>query len=651
MCGICGWLNLKNQLDINTFINMNNIVKHRGPDDEGYLSISDNGCMSMYGEDSCKDFKYDKKVSDCNIKSEETFLLLGHRRLSIIDLSVNGHQPMVSSDKSLHITFNGEIYNYIEIREELLKKGSVFETQTDTEVILKAYEVWGEECVNHFNGMWGFAIWDSKKNKLFCSRDRLGAKPFYYYTNENEFMFSSEIKQICENPNVNKVLNESVFVSQIMWNITDYSEDTLIQGINALQGGWNIVITLNEDNTLIEKIKKYQFWDIDTSMKDDTDENTVFTVLEDAIHLRTRSDAPIGVLLSGGLDSSCIVAEIAEYYEKKGLQRNSLNTFTSCYNDFDAGNEQKFAQMVNEHCQTTQNFIYPDDLDTFELLEQAVWHLEGSMNFSILGSYQLLREISKTGIKVLINGQGSDETQFGYERYYAYYLKDLLKSIKFKKFIQEFHKARNNSRLTKMILFQYFIYFTFANIRKVNCLKRMNIYVTKATKRKFKENTGVLDYINPKDMQSLQFNEIRGTQLPHILRMDDRLYMSHSLESRVPYIDYRYIEAAVRIPESKKIQNGYTKYLLRKHFENKLPKEIIWRKNKMGWPSPKDRWARRFNEDKINELFETAKTAKYFNLDNLRLLYKNDPAAYPIEQFLVAELFVRKFNVEIPEED
>lgn len=647
MCGICGWLNLKRKLDSHIILKMNNIAKYRGPDDEGYISIAKGKRHSLSGMDSCKLIEYDSKIQEYVPEHNDDFLFLGHRRLSIIDLSPAGHQPMSDTSNCISITFNGEIYNYEELRAELKKKGHIFDTETDTEVILKSYVEWGEECVSHFNGMWGFAIWDEKNNKLFCSRDRLGAKPFYYSISDDEFIFSSEIKQLCQNPNIKRVLNESIAVTQIMWGISDFSEDTLIKDIKMLPGGYNIVIQLDDKCQKIKEINKYQYWDIDVSRKDIVDDNSIFEVLEDAIHLRTRSDAPIGVMLSGGLDSSCIVAEIAEYYDKQGKERKELHTYTSCYENFKEGDEAKFAEIVNKHCGVSQNLIFPDAQDTLKEYEEMIWHTEGSVGLGALGSYLLLQEIAQTGTKVLINGQGADETQFGYERYYAWYFKDILKSGRIIAMVSAFKDGKHNSRLSAKMLIQYYFYFSFFTIRKRYCLKRMKPYITDVVREEFNTNSKIKKYIKQSNMEELQYNEIRNTQLTHILRMDDRLYMSQSMESRVPFIDYRYVEKAVRVPEERKIQKGFTKYLLRKHYESKLPEDIIWRKNKMGWPSPKERWANKFDDQRIYQIFVTAKTRKFFDVDKLDKLYKKNPSSYPIEQFLSLEFFVRNFDVSI----
>lgn len=641
MCGICGWFNADNKIDMDTVVRMNNTVRYRGPDDEGYALIARQGIVSLAGKDSHITGlpEITAYQSDRNV-----FLAFGHRRLSIIDLSESGHQPMVSPEGTLCIVFNGELYNYIEIKKELKRRGHTFASSSDTEVVLCAYREWGENCVNHFNGMWAFAIWDYENKKLFCSRDRLGAKPFYYYMDEHHFIFASEMKQLCANPIVPRIMNDENAVTQIVWGITDFNDQSLIKDIKVLRGGYNLSLSCGE--TGIKGFHINQYWDIQTHCgKTDDAEEKALSIFEDAVKIRMRSDVPVGLLLSGGLDSSSLAAVVSEYMKENGRSASEISTFTSCYQNFAEGDERKYAELVNEYCGTTQNLIYPDEQDTFDLYEKMIWHTEGQMGLSALGSFMTLREISKNGIKVLLNGQGSDETMFGYERYYSWYLKDILKEKGIKEFLGNFNYAVKNSRLSGIHLFWYLIYFNSERIRRTYCLLRTKKGLTKEAVRMFKQNDSVKQNLFFDNMADMQYNEIRGTQLTHILRGDDRSYMAFSMESRVPFIDYRYIEQAVQIPEKKKIQNGYTKYPLRKHMEGRLPGQVVWRRNKMGWPSPRKRWIDRFDNEKMEDLFQNTRSVKYFNVDKIKSLYHNHADHYIVEKFLNVELFMRLFDV------
>lgn len=645
MCGICGWVNTEYGLDALTIKSMNNIVRHRGPDDEGYAFISGKEVMMFRGQDSPDTDipMFEGKVP------ENTFLAFGHRRLSILDLSFKGHQPMQSDDGKLCVTFNGEIYNYIELRQELVAKGYIFHSGSDTEVLLASYREWGEDCVLHFNGMWGFAIWDAGKQRLFCSRDRLGAKPFYYYKDEKNFLFSSEIKQLCQNPIVPRVMNDHIIMAQIMWGLSDFSDECWLKNIKVLQGGYNLVLDLAcKEVCQIKNYRVYKYWDIDTSCaKDETAIDRALELHRDAVRIRTRSDVPVGIMLSGGLDSSTLVADVSEYFKETGRSAREINTFTSCYKDFSEGDESEFAHAVNEHCGIMENFIYPDEQDTLTAWEKMIWHQEGAAGLSALGAFLLLREIGKTGLKVLLNGQGSDETMFGYERYYAWYLKDVWNREGILSFLREWERAAKNSRLSRREIFAYMIYFLHLPIRKYRNYLRLKKYASSYLLEIFQNDNNLRRYIAFESMAELQYNELRGTQLTHILHGDDRMYMAFSIESRVPFIDYRYIEEAIRIPEQLKIIDGYTKYPLRKYVEGRLPDSVVWRKNKMGWPSPRKRWIDRFDKKRVAEMLNKPRSEKYFNIGNIKNLWQQDRSAYAVEQFLNTEIFMRLFDARV----
>ena len=642
MCGICGWLDVEYHIDIETIKRMNNIVYHRGPDDEGYALISEQSVFLYKGQDSPDTFL--PFVSDG--VPDKVFLAFGHRRLSILDLSAKGHQPMCSQDGRLCVTFNGEIYNYIELRQELAAKGYTFHSGSDTEVLLVAYREWGEDCVSHFNGMWGFAIWDAERQRIFCSRDRLGAKPFYYYLDTQNFLFSSELKQLCQNPRVPHVMNDHIIMANIMWGISDFSDECWLQDIKVLQGGYNLVVDLVcEEGCQIKDCKIYKYWDIHTSCaKDERAIDRAMEIHKDAVRIRTRSDVPVGIMLSGGLDSSTLVADVSEYFKEMGWSPSEINTFTSCYKDFCEGDEREFAHAVNEHCGTTENFIYPDESDTLSAWKKMIWHMEGESPVAVLGAFLLLREIAKTGNKVLLNGQGSDETMFGYERYYAWYLKEVWREQGLCAFLRDWKCAVGNSRMSHGELLAYMAYFLNYPIRQCRNYLRMKKYASPHLLKLFGDSGHLRRYISFSGMAELQYNEIRSTQLTHILHWDDRMYMAFSIESRVPFIDYRYIEEAVKIPERLKIIDGYTKYPLRKYADGRLPDSVVWRRNKMGWPSPRSRWIDRFDKSQVVAMLKEPRSSKYFDVRAIRALWEINPYHYAMEAFLNMEIFMRLFN-------
>lgn len=642
MCGICGWLSIDCRIDSGIIKQMNNIARHRGPDDEGYAFIAKSGLTMLCGQDSPNISL--PLISD--IMPENVFLAFGHRRLSILDLSAKGHQPMLSDDGGLCVTFNGEIYNYIELRQELITRGYDFRSDSDTEVLLAAYREWGEDCVAHFNGMWGFVLWDAERRRLFCSRDRLGAKPFYYYRDENNFLFSSEIKQLCQNPIVPRVMNDNIIMAQNMWGISDFSEECWLKNVKALQGGSNLVLDVEPvEKCKIRDCRVYKYWDIDPfCTKDEAAIARAMEIHKDAVQIRTRSDVPIGIMLSGGLDSSTLVADVSEYFKEAGRQTREIHTFTSCYRDFREGDESKFAHMVNEHCGTTENFIYPEETDSLSAWEKMIWHQEGAAGLSALGSFLLLREIGKKGLKVLLNGQGSDETMFGYERYYVWYLKDVYNRQGMLPFLREWERAVKNSRLSRGKILAYMAYFLHFPLRKCRNYLRMKKYASPYLLKLFARDDNLRRYIAFGSMAELQYNELRGTQLTHILHGDDRMYMAFSIESRVPFIDYRYIEEAIKIPAHLKMVDGYTKYPLRKYVEGRLPDCVVWRRNKMGWSSPRERWIDSFEKNRIEAMLKDPRSDKYYNIAAIRSLWKTNPYHYAMEAFLNLEIFMQLFD-------
>ena len=437
---------------------------------------------------------------------------------------------------------------------------------------------------------------------------------------------------------------------QIMWGLSDFSDESWLQNVKVLPGGCNLVVRFEGEEVArrIGEIKIDTYWDIDTSSpKDEGAARRAVAFHRNAVQIRTRSDVPIGILLSGGLDSSSLVAAVSEYYSSQGRDPADIHTFTSCYDGFKEGDEREFARMVNDYCGTTQHFIYPDERDTLSAWEKMIWHQEGGAPLKALGGFLTLREIAKTGLKVMLNGQGSDEAMFGYERYYAWYLRDVLRRDGVKVFVQELHAAAKNSRMSHRELLAYMTYFLNFRLRKWRNRKRMESYASSFILNLFEMEEKIRRYVSFDDMVALQYNELRGTQLTHILRMDDRSYMAFSMESRVPFIDYRYIEETMRIPEREKIANGFTKYPLRKYVEGHLPESVVWRKNKMGWPSPRKRWIDRFDKIRINEMLREPRSEKYFDVFAVRKLWKTNPYGHAVEQFLNTEILMRLFEARV----
>ena len=400
MCGIAGYIDLRRKTATHILQDMTDLVKHRGPDDEGYTLFEGSNVQMCFGKETISQIKNRQDFSSIEKQKEKFYFMgLGHRRLSIIDLSEHGHQPMADERQELFLTYNGEIYNYIEIKKELKEKGYQFTTTADSEVILNAYKEWGENCVKKFNGMWAFAIYDRKRQCLFCSRDRLGVKPFYYYYNDQKglFVFGSELKQIIAHPEIKREINAEILAVNMVLGISDYDNETLIKDVHLLGAGENMILSF-VDTLKMEKKDKY--WDLADRVYALQSENYVDLVgemLESSVRLRLRSDAKLGALLSGGLDSSALVTLISNHID-------GLETFTSCYHDSPENDEKYFAQLINKNSGCVENLVYPECKDIQKDFERIVWHTEGISSYTLIGTDKVIRAAREKGIKVILNG-------------------------------------------------------------------------------------------------------------------------------------------------------------------------------------------------------------------------------------------------------
>lgn len=642
MCGISGYLDLDRGVDMDTLRRMTDVIRHRGPDDEGYALIGKGGAAFYRGEDTLPQLS----LPPLEQGGSGTFLGLGHRRLSILDLSAAGHQPMALPERDLTLTYNGELYNYLELRAQLEALGHRFRTNCDTEVLLHAYCQWGEDCLDHFNGMWGFALWDGKENKLFCARDRLGAKPLHYYHNANKLLLGSELKQLCQDPTIRRTFNRPYLAANLMYRLGDYDDETLIEGMRALPPGHKLVVQVAPEGDRIVSVTVTPYWTLhvryDDSYTQAQWEEQVAEEFSRACRWRLRSDAPVAALLSGGLDSSCMVTELCGQMSDPA----QLHTFTTSYPGDASCDEWYFADLVNRACGCTGNQILPAPTDIEGQFENVVWHTEGLCGLSLLGVKALLEQVRSQGYKVVLNGQCGDELMLGYERYYAFYFSWLLKTGRIRRLLREFPQAGRHSRLHLHSLAAYVLYFDLPMVRDTRQLHRAERFV-KRDLLEMRKKAQLHELLYPRSLEQLQYLELTATQLPNIVRMDDRLFMSASLESRIPFMDYQFVELACRIPPEYKIREGYTKYLMRCVFDARMPREVTWRTNKLGFGAPVDAWARQVSLEYLLSLIRNARTAPYFWQDALEALALRSPVHPAVFEFLTMESFARQFDVSV----
>lgn len=547
MCGIAGIINKKGTLpDKNMLYSMLVSIAHRGPDDEGLWF---NGNIS-----------------------------LGHRRLSIIDTSNAGHQPM--HYKNLVITYNGEIYNYIEIKKKLIALGHIFITETDTEVILHAYNEWGKDCLHYFIGMWAFAIFDEKENTLFCSRDRFGIKPFYYYENDNIFAFASEIKAILA-LNITAKVNYKSLMEYLIIGIHDHSNETFFQGIYQLLPGYLMKVSVINGKMLREK-----YYDLAYYKKSNTNVGGYIECIKKSVSFHMRSDVRVGTCLSGGLDSSVVAALAASFNRGNG---NTSFAAVTAKSESPINDETNFARQVVEKCGLGWFIASPDYKDFAKHIEECLYFQEEPVGGpSVFMQYWVMKVAKESCIKVMLDGQGGDETLLGYERYYIAYFLNLIKRFHFLRFFKEYFLACRHSKVGFFWILSASVYFLLLPIRK-KILKRRVRFVKEEYLNSAYRNLQAISksFFN---LDKLQISEIKFYQLPHLLKYEDRNSMAHSIEARVPYVESNCIETALSLLPEEKIRDGYTKFPLRKLAEVILPETIAWRRNKLGFEAPTKMW-------------------------------------------------------------
>ena len=562
MCGISGIFgpNVKESL-IEAMVS---IQRHRGPDDSG-----------MY------------------LSPEET-IGLGHNRLSIIDLTSAGHQPMCNHDGTLWIVFNGEIYNYLELGKELSRYP--FKSRTDTEVLLAAYEKWGDRCVDKFIGMFAFAIWDSRQHVLFCARDRLGIKPFHYTWCGNSFYFASEIKAILA-AGVHAEPDWQTWGTYLAHGYYDHDARTFFRGINSLAPGHILKV---EDGRIHEKC----YWDLPViasdslSISDDEAADRLFELLKESVRLRLRSDVPVGVNLSGGLDSASLMVAVDELLRDHGR----VETFTASFSE-PAYDESDFASAVPRQTEWIRHIQRLDPDTAWQLTDSMLWHQEAPYGGIATIAYHYLHELTKeSGVTVLLEGQGVDELLAGYAYFRPHHHLDLLKN-------GEFQTLRNNLK-------------TLPTGPTAGLLALRNL-MTGQDSQLYQDGTWHLypDAIQPEiisqtpetirfprpfsdHLSNALYRDLRFTKLPRVLRMNDRLSMAFSLELREPYLDHRLVEFVFRLPGHQKINEGKSKFLLRHAMRDNLPDHIRLAE-KRSVVTPQREWLRSILRPQVEDLIHS----------------------------------------------
>lgn len=560
MCGICGVVNFdKTNVSEHSLSLMIRAMKHRGPDDEGLFIEEDVG--------------------------------LGFVRLSILDLSKEGHQPMISNDNNYVLIFNGEIYNYLEIRQELLLKGYSFRSETDSEVLLNAYIEWGYDFLNRLNGMFAFAIFNRKSKELFCARDRFGIKPFYYKKTKDQFLFASDIPSILTSSN-NHRQNDKIIYDYLLFNRINHTDETFFEDIFKLPHGHFLVIKNN-----ILEIKKW--YDLNESIKkikiNNFNEQNFFESLNDSVKLQLRSDVEVGTCLSGGLDSSAITS----LAQQNSI--NSIHSFSAVYGKGIYGDESNFIDLFSQ-TNTTNHTVKP----TADSLLNDIYRFHSAIsepvpNTSEYAEFKVM-ELAKNYCKVILNGQGADEIMGGYHYFFGYYFKELLFSLKLTEFFKEvYFYLRIHKSLFGIKTFLFAL-----SPRLFNRFKKN--YLSESFKKEYShfENPILDKFYNSTSMENFMIKHFEY-KFEHHLLWADKSGMFFSIEARFPFLDHKLVEST--LASGKTIKNGWTKYLLRDAFKGILPEEIRKRVDKMGYQTPEAIW---FKNNEIKELVKKLLTSDKF---------------------------------------
>ncbi|MBU0474991.1 MAG: asparagine synthase (glutamine-hydrolyzing) [Bacteroidetes bacterium] len=563
MCGLAG---ITFSTDKKRIRQMVDLMAHRGPDGKSYY--------------------------------EDDFLSLGHTRLSIIDLSEAGIQPMFRED--FVIVFNGEIYNYIEIRKELKDYGVKFYTDTDTEVILAAYQFWGDEFIHKLNGMFAFSIYNKKTKKITLYRDPFGIKPLYYYKdNVNNLFFASEIKPLLNDSFVRNV-NVKVLLDFLILGIDDYSEDTFFENIKQLLPGHKLIYDFSTKGLYIESYYNLDKSSRDLKLKVHSDE--IESLLVKSIKLHLRSDVKIGTCLSGGLDSS-IIAMISAKILKESSKQEEDNLYQAIHarSIIASKDESAYAMKVSELAKIELVIIEPSYKEFDRDIEKCQYYQEQPFNSpSVYMQYAVMKKAKEEKIKVMLDGQGADEVFLGYERYYVPFFIESIKSQGIKNFIKTVRLARDNSRYSFLKLLAFIGYFYFYPIRRFILFNRFSFVKSKYRKIVIHEMKKLL--FNTSSTRGVQLKEISKYQLPHLLRYEDRNSMANSVEARVPFLEKELVQRALSLNYYDKIKDGFTKHSLRIFATKILPESIAWRKIKFGFESPDEIWLKTHSEKMKNEI-------------------------------------------------
>lgn len=604
MCGLVGIWQAGGDVPERRVTQMANALIHRGPDDSGYFS------------------------------GDEGALGLGHRRLAIIDPE-RGKQPMSTRDGDITVVFNGAIYNYLELRRELIAKGHPIHSYSDTEVLLYAYREWGEACVDRFLGMFAFAIWDKTSGELFCARDRIGIKPFYYYFDGEKLLFASEIKAI--------LAEGSVKAEPLKEGLQDYitfqfclGEKTMFKNIVKLEPGYSMRVKRDGKKLTL---KTRQYWDAEYRLDGEHGESwfidNLAGLIEDATVMHLRSDVPLGAHLSGGLDSSAVVCLAARHGEK-------LRTFTGAFREGPQFDETGYAKQVAQHvgAEYHETFIPGDELH--ETLPKLMYYMDEPLAGPGVIPQYYVSKLAADHVKVVLGGQGGDELFIGYARYLVAYLEKCLAGAIYENADSKYAVSLASIVPNLPLLATYKPMmqslwrqglFDSSDSRYFRLIDRsegqMHLFDNALFEGDYSPYASFQQVFNRDGLHSLinqmTYFDLKGS-LPALLHVEDRTSMAASIESRVPLLDHRIVEFMASIPPNIKFAGGRMKHIFKEAVKNTVPTSIFERKDKMGFPTPITQWTKGVARDFVHDtlLSDRARSRGIYNSAMVERMIGND---------------------------
>jgi asparagine synthase (glutamine-hydrolysing) len=596
MCGIVIALSPREPTSVATMVRMASTLRHRGPDDEGYAVLDGDRMLRLWGKDTPAEVRGQPAPSQPLASAADqaerlSRLLMAHRRLSIVDLSPLGHQPM-RRGAHLHVVYNGEIYNHVELRAELGQLGHEFHSHSDTEVLLAAYAQWGAQALQRFNGMWALAIFDAQRRTLFVARDRFGVKPLYMWTGAGgELLLASEIKALLAHPRVQAPADAEACGRFVMVGAQAWREDTLFTGIRRFPAGHWAEVSVDDPGPL----QTVQWWSHPEADEEalsvpfaaacaDHLADEYRALLDDAVRVRMRMDVRFGTALSGGLDSSQIASRVNAELRRRGAKERQ-EVFSSVYRGESAGgtgtafaarlrcaDESHFVAEVAQRLDVRSSTIEPRWQDVPAAHERALWALDQPPDNTLMSSWHTYALVASRGVTVTLDGQGADEQLGGYMRY----LRNLLIHGNTSDLWREARALPGHTRGTGRNIAVGVAGHLLRRLAGRTALSALEARVARA-----RDFGLTVPQALAKDF---------ATELQTLLHFADQTGMAWSIESRMPFMDVRLVEFLARLPTAYRIHDGWTKWISRHAMRDELPASVVWRRDKIGWAIPEPAW-------------------------------------------------------------